>query len=78
MSIFKNNFRAWLRGKPANDREISFFEVKDLYEAAYAEKAKARTHLKRFRALLAKAKQLDAVYRAQIAAQDALKHGRVA
>ena len=78
MKNITTNFRKWIGGNRANDREISFFEVKDLYEAAYAEKAKARPHLKRFKELLAKATAADAIYRAQLAAQDALKYGRAA
>lgn len=47
--------------------EISFVDVKELYDAAFAEKSKARVNLKRFKALMSNAERLDALYRYQIA-----------
>jgi hypothetical protein len=67
--------------KPAqndNGAEISFFDVKELYEAAYAEKARARVNLKRFKALMEKATRLDEAYRAQLGLNQAQKYGRAA
>ena len=52
--------------KNDNQGDISFVDVKELYDAAYAEKAKARINLKRFRSLMTKAVQLDEAYRAQL------------
>ena len=49
-----------------NQREISLFDVKELYDAAYDEKAKARVNLKKFKALIEKAEQMDLAYRAQL------------
>lgn len=56
--------RAWKALHPKNDNkgEISLFDVKELYDAAYAEKAKARVNLKRFRTLLDKATRLDSAF----------------
>lgn len=48
------------------NEEISFVDVKQLYDAAYAEKDKARVNLKKFKRLLTKAMRLDALYRAQL------------
>jgi hypothetical protein len=56
-------------GTQANENDISFFDVKELYDAAYAEKAAARTSLSRFKALMAQAEALDTAYRAQLAAR---------
>ena len=53
--------------KPASN-VISFFEVKELYNAAYEEKAAARNALRRFKRIEAKAKAMDLAYRAQLAA----------
>jgi hypothetical protein len=55
-----------LRAKNDNNGEISLFDVKELYDAAFAEKDKARVNLKKFKALMAKAEQLDVLYRAQL------------
>lgn len=52
--------------KNDNVQEISFFDVKELYEAAYAEKAKIRVNLKKFQKLMEKATQMDEAYRAQL------------
>ena len=49
-----------------NEGEISFVDVKQLYDDAYAEKAKARVNLKKFRTLMKKAIQLDTAYRVQL------------
>jgi hypothetical protein len=72
--------KAWKALHPRNDNrgEISLFDVKELYDAAYAEKAKARVNLKRFRALLDKATRLDSAYRKQIAQAGAIRFGRAA
>lgn len=57
--------------------EISIFDVKLYYDAAYEEKAQARVNLARFRRLLAHAEALEAQYRAQLP-RPALSAGRVA
>lgn len=59
---------AMLTPGQANQNEISFFDVKALYDAAYEEKGKARANIRTFRALMAQAEALDAAYRAQLAA----------
>ena len=61
-----------------NQAEISLFDVKELYDAAYAEKAKARVNLKKFRRLMEKATQLDLAYRAQLAQEKPFQYGRAA
>lgn len=52
-----------------NGQEISFFDVKALYDAAYDEKAKARVNLKKFKKLIEQAIGLDLAYRAQLQAK---------
>lgn len=64
--------------KNDNMAEISLFDVKELYDAAYEEKAKARVNLKRFKALMIKATQLDEAYRAQLGLAQAQRYGRAA
>ncbi len=49
-----------------NHGDISFVDVKELYDAAYDEKAKARVNLKRFKSLMSRAVQLDKAYRVQL------------
>lgn len=63
--------RVWTLVTPAqvNENDISFFDVKALYDAAYDEKDKARTGIRRFQTLLAQAETLEAAYRAQLAAR---------
>lgn len=67
-----------LRAKNDNNGEISLFDVKELYDAAYAEKEKARVNLKRFKQLMAKATLLDMAYRAQLSKQKAFQYVRSA
>lgn len=52
------------RGKAAPD--ISFFDVKELYNEAYEHKAKARNALRQFRRIEARAQAMDAAYRRQL------------
>lgn len=61
-----------------NRSEISFVDVKELYDAAFAEKEKARVNLKRFKVLMAKAEQMDAAYRAQLGLLQAQRYGEAA
>ena len=49
-----------------NADDVSFIDVKELYDAAYAEKAKARVNLYRFRILLETAEKMDLLYRQQL------------
>lgn len=58
--------------------EISFVDVKELYDAAYAEKAKAKVNLKRFKVLIIEAEALDLAYRAQLTDKTAFRYGRAA
>lgn len=69
-----------LRRKAKNDNEgeISIFDVKELYDAAYAEKAKARVSLKKFKKLLSKAIQCEEAYRAQLGLAQATRYERAA
>jgi len=60
-----------------NQAEISLFDVKELYDAAYAEKAKARVNLKKFRVLIEKAEKLDALYRTQLVQAKTIRFGEV-
>jgi hypothetical protein len=55
-----------LKAKNDNMSEISFFDVKELYDAAYAEKAKARVHLHKFNVLMAQAVAMEAAYLEQL------------
>lgn len=71
-------FADWLTWSQANQNVISIFDVKELYDAAYAEKAKARTCIRTFRALLEKAEKMDAIYRAQMQADQAARFGKAA
>ncbi len=61
-----------------NEQGISLFDVKELYDAAYEEKAKARVNLKKFKKLMEKATQLDLAYRAQLASAQPFQYGKVA
>lgn len=61
-----------------NQAEISLFDVKELYDAAYEEKAKARVNLKKFRKLMGKATLLDLAYRAQLTKAEPFQYGRAA
>lgn len=61
-----------------NGHEISLFDVKELYDAAYDEKAKARVNLKRFKKLMEKATQLDTAYRAQLATAQPFQYRKAA
>jgi hypothetical protein len=53
---------------PLNENEISFFDVKELYDAAFAEKDKEGANAQRVAAMMTQAETLDAAYRAQLAA----------
>lgn len=64
--------------KNDNQGDISFVDVKELYDAAYAEKDKARINLKRFTVLLAKAVELDEAYRLQLGLAQQARYGEVA
>lgn len=69
-------FAAWFLGIEANQNQISLFDVKALYDAAYEEKARARTCLKTFRKLFAQAEILDFAYRLQLEAERKRLYGR--
>lgn len=71
-------FANWLTGAEANQNSISLFDVKELYDAAYDEKAKARACLKTFKTLLGQAEALDLAYRAQLKAEQTRLYGRAA
>jgi len=61
-----------------NQGDISFIDVKELYDTAYAEKAKARVNIKRFQVLIAKAEQLDEAYRIQLGLAVQARYGEAA
>jgi hypothetical protein len=65
-------------GNNDNQDEISFVDVKELYDAAYAEKAKAKVNLKRFKSLIAKAERMDVAYRAQLGLFQATRYEEAA
>ena len=46
--------------------EISFFDVKELYNEAYEHKARARNALRQYRRIEAKAHAMDQAYRQQL------------
>lgn len=50
----------------AEPKTISFFDVKELYNLAYEHKAQARSALRQYRKIAAKAQALDAAYRFQL------------
>lgn len=66
-----------LYGTATNDNygEISFLDVKELYDAAYDVKS---TCFKRFEALMARAEELDAAYRAQLSWLQSQKYKKAA
>lgn len=47
-------------------KAITFFEVKELYNLAYEQKAQARNALRQFRRIEARAKAMDEAYRIQL------------
>lgn len=57
-----------------NQEEISFFDVKELYDAAMAEKEKHPISFGRYDVLLAKAEVLDEAYRAQLGLMTATRY----
>lgn len=71
-------FANWLTGAEVNQNSISLFDVKELYDAAYNEKAKARACLKTFKTLLEQAEALDLTYRAQLQAEQVRLYGKAA
>ena len=66
--------------KPLNDNqgEISFFDVKDLYEKAYAYKAKKTSDIAKFHLMMAKAQKMDNAYRAQLNLIQIMRHEKAA
>lgn len=52
--------------RAASAGAITFFEVKELYNLAYEQKAQARNALRRYRRIEARAHKLDEAYRAQL------------
>lgn len=69
--MFKNmkgGRKPWANMMAQNDnaKDISFFDVKDLYDRAYEERAKAIEALRAAQKLMAQAQGMDAAYRAQL------------
>lgn len=53
--------------KPVDPKAaITFFDVKELHNLAYEQKAQARAALREYRQVAAKARAMDAAYRAQL------------
>lgn len=67
-----------LIAKNDNNPEVSFFDVKELYDAAYAEKEQARVNIKRFKKLMAKAALMDMAYRAQLSKAQPFQYKKAA
>ncbi len=67
-----------ITAKNDNLDEISFVDVKELYDAAFAEKAKARVNLKKFKTLMEKAETLDVLYREQLMRVEPFQYGKAA
>lgn len=61
-----------------NMAEISFFDVKELYEIAYAEKSPDGTSSPRFDLLLKRAEKMDAAYRAQLNLKTTMRYQKAA
>ena len=61
---------------PKNDNhgEISFFDVKDLYEKAYAFQVNNSADISEFSLLMARARKMDEAYRAQLAQKQTMRH----
>lgn len=55
-----------LKGRASSGQAITFFEVKELYNLAYEQKAQARNALRQFKRTEAKAKAMDTAYRSQL------------
>ncbi len=55
-----------IRPKNDNKNEISLLDIKELYDRAYDEKAKAKRIIKTYKTLLAQAEKLDKAYRVKI------------
>ncbi len=64
--------------KNDNGQEISLFDVKELYDAAYEEKARARVNLKKFKIFIEKAEKMDLAYRAQLGLMVATRYEEAA
>lgn len=59
----------WAMGrffKKTKAQPITFFEVKELYNLAYEQKAQARIALRQYRRIEARARAMDAAYRSQL------------
>ncbi len=65
ISVWANRITKILIPENDNQQEISYFDVKDLYDAAFAEKDKARGNLRQFTRLLDRAAKLEQAYREQ-------------
>lgn len=61
-----------------HNKEVTFFDVKELYDAAYAEKEQERVNLKKFKKLMAKATLMDMAYRVQMTKVTPLKYKKAA
>lgn len=64
LKSIKGRVWAWMNGPQANENEISFFDVKELYDAVFDAQNAGRPA----GALMARAEALDAAYRAQLLA----------
>lgn len=65
--MFKPEFEEKQSDIMANEKEISIFDVKELYDAAYEAQEYGAKAEESFQALIAKAVKLDMEYRQQLA-----------
>ena len=65
LSVWGRKVVKIINPKNDNKQDISLFDVKELYDRAYAEKDKARGCLKAFTRLLEEAVALEQAYREQ-------------
>lgn len=59
-----------------SNTEISIFDVKQLYDAAYDELNRVRDGISQFDLLIARAEKLDAQYRSQLVDAPTFSYGR--
>lgn len=68
MKTLRGTMAKWMEKliKNKSKQEISFFDVKVLYNEAYEHKARARNALRQFKQMEARAKAMDEAYRTQL------------
>ena len=68
ISVVGRRISGIFKGRKAGKAQqgITFFEVKELYNLAYEQKAQARNALRQYRRISMKAQAMDEAYRAQL------------